>query len=50
MRFFPSADGVFQAIRQGGTNGVMEFKTQDDGTMNLEMTMYGRVIGKGIRK
>lgn len=50
MRFFPSSDGVFQAIRQGGTNGVMEFKAQEDGSMKLEMTMYGRVIGQGIRK
>jgi CubicO group peptidase (beta-lactamase class C family) len=50
MRFFPSADGVFQAIRQGGTNGVMEFKPQEDGTMKLEMMMYGSVIGQGVRK
>ncbi|MGV3610770.1 MAG: serine hydrolase domain-containing protein [Fluviicola sp.] len=50
MRFFPSADGVFQAIRQGGTNGVMEFKPREDGSMQLEMKMYGNVIGKGIRK
>lgn len=50
MRFFPSSASVFQAIRQGGTNGVMEFKPQEDGSMQLEMTMYGQVIGRGIRK
>ncbi|WP_300665296.1 serine hydrolase domain-containing protein [Fluviicola sp.] len=49
MRFFPSSEAVFQAIRQGGTNGVMEFTLQEDGTMKLEMSMYGRVIGKGVR-
>ncbi|WP_341908478.1 serine hydrolase domain-containing protein [Fluviicola taffensis] len=49
MRFFPSSDNTFQAIRQGGTNGVMEFTRQDDGTMKLEMKMYDRVIGQGIR-
>jgi len=50
MRFFPSSVAVFQAIRQGGTNGVMEFKSQEDGSMKLEMSMYGRVIGQGVRK
>lgn len=50
MRFFPSSENSFQAIRQGGTNGVMTFIPQSDGTMKLEMTMYGRVIGNGIRK
>lgn len=49
MRFFPSSETVFQAIRQGGTNGEMKFTPQEDGTMKLEMFMYGRVIGKGIR-
>lgn len=49
MRFFPSSETVFQAIRQGGTNGVIEFTPQEDGTMKLEMLMYGRVIGKGVR-
>jgi CubicO group peptidase (beta-lactamase class C family) len=49
MRFFPSSESVFQAIRQGGTNGVMEFTKQDDGTMKLDMKMYGRVIGQGTR-
>jgi CubicO group peptidase (beta-lactamase class C family) len=50
MRFFPSSATVFQAIRQGGTNGVMEFKPQEDGSMKLEMSMYGNVIGQGTRK
>ncbi|WP_343632387.1 serine hydrolase domain-containing protein [Fluviicola sp.] len=50
MRFFPSSATVFQAIRQGGTNGVMEFKPQEDGSMQLEMSMYGQVIGSGVRK
>lgn len=49
MRFFPSAENTFQAIRQGGTNGVMEFIRQDDGTMKLEMRMYGQIIGQGVR-
>lgn len=49
MRFFPSSETVFQAIRQGGTNGVMEFTRQDDGAMKLEMRMYGRIIGQGTR-
>ncbi|WP_294677026.1 serine hydrolase [uncultured Fluviicola sp.] len=50
MRFFPSSATVFQAIRQGGTNGVMEFKPREDGSMKLEMSMYGNVIGSGVRK
>ncbi len=50
MRFFPSSATVFQAIRQGGTNGVMEFRLQEDGSMKLEMSMYGNVIGNGVRK
>lgn len=50
MRFFPSSPTVFQAIRQGGTNGAMEFTRQEDGSMNLEMFMYGQVIGRGVRK
>lgn len=49
IRFFPSAADTFQAVRQGGTNGVMEFTPQADGTMLLKMIMYGRVIGQGIR-
>ncbi len=50
MRFFPIADGTFQAIRQGGVDGVMKFTPQNDGTMKLEMTQYGQKIGGGIRK
>jgi CubicO group peptidase (beta-lactamase class C family) len=49
MRFFPSSENTFQAIRQGGTDGVMKFMPQSDGTMKLEMTQYGQVIGNGIR-
>jgi hypothetical protein len=41
MRFFPSSANIFHAIRQGGTNGVMEFTKQDDGTIKLEMSIYG---------
>ena len=50
MRFFPSSANTFQAIRQGGTDGVMKFILQSDGTMGLEMSQYGRAIGTGIRK
>lgn len=50
MRFFPSSGNTFQAIRQGGTDGVMKFTLQDDETMKLEMSQYGQAIGKGIRK
>ncbi|MNY68203.1 hypothetical protein D3C86_2059240 [compost metagenome] len=49
MRFFPATDNKFQAIRQGGTDGVMEFTPQADGTMKLQMTQYGQAIGNGIR-
>lgn len=49
MRFFPVAGNKFQAIRQGGTDGVMEFTTQADGTMKLQMTQYDQLIGQGVR-
>ncbi|MDF3026033.1 MAG: beta-lactamase family protein [Fluviicola sp.] len=49
MRFFPSSENTFQAIRQGGTDGAIKFTPQSDGTMKLEMTQYGQVIGNGIR-
>lgn len=50
MRFFPTSNNTFQAVRQGGTDGVMTFTKLSDGTMQLEMTQYGQVIGNGIRK
>lgn len=50
MRFFPTSNSTFQAVRQGGTDGVMTFTKMSDGTMKLEMTQYGQVIGNGIRK
>lgn len=50
MRFFPTSNNTFQAVRQGGTDGVMTFTKLTDGTMKLEMTQYGQVIGNGIRK
>lgn len=50
MRFFPTSKNTFQAIRQGGIDGVIKFIKQDDGTMKLEMTQYGQNIGNGIRK
>lgn len=49
MRFFPSSESTFQAIMQGGTDGAIKFIPQSDGTMKLEMTQYGQVIGNGIR-
>ncbi|MEO5911042.1 MAG: serine hydrolase domain-containing protein [Pelobium sp.] len=50
MRFFPTSNNTFQAIRQGGSDGVMTFTKLSDGTIKLEMTQYGKVIGNGIRK
>lgn len=50
MRFFPTSETTFQAIRQGGADGVMKFTQQSDGTMRLEMTQYGQIIGSGARK
>lgn len=50
MRFFPTSNNTFQAIRQNGADGVMTFTKQNDGSMKLEMTQYGQVIGNGIRK
>lgn len=50
MRFFPTSENTFQAIRQGGVDGVMKFTQQSDGTMKLEMTQYGQIIGSGTRK
>lgn len=50
MRFYPTSGTTFQAIRQGGTDGLMRFIPQSDGSMKLEMTQYGDKIGEGIRK
>lgn len=50
MRFFPTSPTTFQAIRQGGTDGVLTFLPQEDGTVRLEMTQYGEKIGSGTRK
>lgn len=50
MRFFPSSNNTFQAIRQGGIDGKMTFIPQNDGSMKLEMTQYGQNIGSGIRQ
>lgn len=50
MRSFPTAENTFQAIMQGGMDGLMRFTRQNDGTMKLEMTQYGRKVGEGIRK
>lgn len=49
MRFFPSSENTFQAIRQGGTDGAIKFTLQSNGIMKLEMTQYGQIIGNGIR-
>jgi len=50
MRFFPTSENTFQAIRQGGADGVLKFTLQSDGTMALEMTQYGQIVGKGVLK
>ncbi|RYD98921.1 MAG: class A beta-lactamase-related serine hydrolase [Sphingobacteriales bacterium] len=50
MRFFPTSGNTFQAIRQGGADGVLKFTRQSDGTIRLAMTQYGEKIGEGIRK
>lgn len=50
MRFFPTAENQFQAIRQGGADGVLKFTDMENGDTKLEMLEYGKVIGSGIRK
>lgn len=50
MRFFPTSSNTFQAIRQGGTDGVMKFSKQPNGELMLEMTQYGQLIGQGVRQ
>ncbi|NSL85998.1 beta-lactamase family protein [Chitinophaga sp. Mgbs1] len=49
MRFFPVSGNEFQAIRQGGRDGVLRFTTQADGATRLEMIEYGKVIGSGVK-
>ncbi|HTN47290.1 MAG TPA: serine hydrolase domain-containing protein [Flavipsychrobacter sp.] len=50
MRFFPTSENTFQAIRQGGVDGVIKFTLQNDGKMTLEMSQYKQIIGKGVRQ
>lgn len=50
MRFFPVSASEFQALRQGGTDGVIRFTTLDNGDTHLEMLQDGALIGKGTRK
>lgn len=50
MRFYPTSGNTFQAIMQGGNDGLMKFTPQSDGTIKLEMTQYGNKIGEGVRK
>lgn len=47
MRFFPVSANEFQAVRQGGTDGVLKFTTQENGTVKLEMLQYGQLMGWG---
>lgn len=49
MRFFPVAANEFQAVRQGGVDGVLQFTTLENGDIKLEMLQYGRLIGSGIK-
>lgn len=49
MRFFPVSDTEFQAIRQGGTDGVLRFTTLADGRIKLEMFQYGEKMGGGLK-
>jgi len=50
MRFFPVSDTEFQAIRQGGADGVLKFTVTANGETHLEMLQYGNLVGQGIRK
>lgn len=50
MRFFPIGENQFQAIRQGGADGVIKFTEMENGDTKLEMLQHGKVIGTGIRK
>lgn len=50
MRFFPVSVNEFQAIRQGGIDGVLKFSMLTNGELKLEMFQYGEMIGSGIKK
>jgi CubicO group peptidase (beta-lactamase class C family) len=50
MRFFPISSNQFQAVRQGGADGVLKFTTLQNGDIKLEMLQNGKVVGTGIRK
>ncbi|MFN0254789.1 serine hydrolase domain-containing protein [Pedobacter ureilyticus] len=50
MRFFPISGNEFQAIRQGGTDGVLKFTVQENGAVKLEMLQYGQLMGWGIKQ
>jgi len=50
MRFFPVSATEFQAIRQGGADGLIRFATLPNGDIALEMSERGRVIGSGTKQ
>lgn len=50
MRFFPIGENQFQAIRQGGADGVLKFTEMENGDTKLEMLQHGKVNGTGTRK
>ncbi len=50
MRFFPVSDHEFQAVRQGGADGVLKFTKQENGTLKLEMLQYGASMGYGVKQ
>ena len=50
MRFFPVSSNQFQAVRQGGADGVLKFTTLQNGVVKLEMLQNGQVVGTGLRK
>lgn len=50
MRFFPVSANEFQAIRQGGTDGLLKFTVLENGTTKLEMLQYGGSMGWGIKE
>ncbi len=50
IRFFPVSPNQFQAVRQGGADGVMKFTTLQNGDVKLEMLQNGEVVGTGLRK
>lgn len=49
MRFFPVSDTEYQAIRQGGADGMIQFTQLPNGNMQLSMYEYGKAIGTGIK-